>query len=423
MATLKEITHDSSTTLSDFYGTINDPDSAITVTPAAALGGSVNGLSIDNDAGANSFDLADTFVNSTPSEARFRVRIDLGGLTNTNSSGFLVDFETDGAGFGDSRLQIEIFGDGTNGFEIWGVAKQDAAPVLRRTALYALPSSGDVCIELSSARETADGNDDGTLELFIDGVSKESITDIQNFNDFDFDALSIFFDSPVLLSGTYKVDEFILTDVSGVSLCAAALSLASMTKPASINADGTFIYLALLDGGTPILTKIATNLLSDGTTVFNPGAGDNIGVQCGKFDANTVWIAGNFGGTDTVEKSENAGSSFTVKDPATFDPVTSFVVGPDSDDRVLVFTDTSSSVISTSIHETTDNGASWDQKDSGLGFTSKAVERLDINVEELVTGNEAGANDNIHYSPNTGQDLEDYSTGFPAQDVTKVIVG
>lgn len=201
------------------------------------------------------------------------------------------------------------------------------------------------------------------------------------------------------------------------------LSLASMTKPADIDAAGGYIYLALLDGGTPILTKIATDLTADGTTVFDPGSGDNIGVQCGKFNANVVWVAGNFGGTDTVEKSEDAGASFSVKDPGTFDPVTSFVVGPDSDDRVLVITDVAGSAVSGSIQETTDSGATWDEKDSGLGFVSKAVGRLDINVEELVTGNEAGANDNIHYSPNTGEDQEDYSTGFPTQDVTGVIVG
>jgi hypothetical protein len=178
----------------------------------------------------------------------------------------------------------------------------------------------------------------------------------------------------------------------------------------------------LLEGGTPILTKIATDLLSDGTTVFNPGGGDNIGVQCGKFNSDVIWVAGNFGGTDTIEKSENGGGSFSVKDPGTFDPVTSFIVGPDSDDRVLVFADAGGSVASSSIQETTDNGASWDEKDSALNFISKAIARLDINVEELVTGNEAGASDNIHYSPNDGEDLEDYSTGFPTQDVTRIIV-
>jgi hypothetical protein len=423
MATLHEITHDSSTTLSDFYDTINDSDGAITVTPAAALGGSTNGLSIDNDAGASSFDIADSFANSTPAGVRWRVRVDLGGLTNAGSSAFFADFETDGLGGTDGRVQIEINGDGGGGFRARAIAFQDVAPTSRSTSFYAISSSGEVCLEIRSTRETADGNADGVLEFFIDGVSKESITDVENFNDFDFDRISVFFSSPAAISGTYKCDEFLLTDVPGTSTCTTPLTLAPMTKPASVNADGTFIYLALLDGGTPILTKIATDLLSDGTTVFNPGVGDNIGVQCGKFDANIVWIAGNFGGTDTIEKSENAGSSFVVKDPATFDPVTSFVVGPDSDDRVLVFADAGGSVASSSIQETTDNGASWNQKDSGLGFVSKAVERLDINVEEIVTGNEAGSSDNIHYSPNTGQDLEDYSTGFPTQDVTKVIIG
>jgi hypothetical protein len=199
---------------------------------------------------------------------------------------------------------------------------------------------------------------------------------------------------------------------------------AIIAKPCAISMDGDFIYIACLDSlGQPALIKFASDLGADGSVVFQPGAGTDIGVQTGKKDADVVWIAGDFGGTDTVEKSEDAGTSFNVKDDASFDPVTSFVVGPDSDERVLIFTDAGASVASAEIHETIDDGASWSQKNSGLGFVSKDVARLDINVEELVTGNEAGASDNIDYSPNTGQDLEDYSTGFPTQDVTKVIVG
>lgn len=204
----------------------------------------------------------------------------------------------------------------------------------------------------------------------------------------------------------------------------ALLDIAPMRKPASINADGTHIFLAALNNsGFPVLVKILANLSADGDLVFSPSAGDNIGVQCGKYDADIVWVAGNFGGTDTVEKSEDGGTSFVVKDNGSFDPVTSFIVGPDSDDRVLIFTDAGGSVPSTSIQETDDNGDSWEERNSTLSLISKAVVRLDINVEELVTGNEASATDNIDYSINSGADLEDYSSGFPQVDVTGVVVG
>jgi hypothetical protein len=416
MATLKEITHDSSTTLSDFYGTINDPDGAITVTPGAALGGSTNGLNIDHDAGVNSFDIADSFVNVTPTEARFRVRVDLGGLTNSSSSAFFVDFETDGGGFTDSRIKMEIYGDGATGFEVFGSAKQDAVPFIRQTARYALPSSGDVCIEVSSTKETADGNNDGTLELFIDGVSKESITNIQNFNDFDFDTISVFFDSPAAISGTYKCDEFLLTDVSGTSLCAAALTLATMTKPADVDASGEFIYVALLEGGTPILTKISIALDADGVTVFSPGAGDNIGVECSRSNADVVWVAGNFDGTNVIEKSEDGGSTFTIKDDGAIGDVRTFVLGPDSDDRVLIFDETNGDIL-----ETRDDGASWDTINAAITPEVNAIARLGENVQESVFGNDGGANDNVNYSVNSGADLEDFNLPVN-ENVTRVIV-
>ncbi len=418
MATLKEITHDSSTTLSDFYGTINDPDSAITVTAAAALGGSTNGLSIDNDAGASSPDLADTFVNSTPSGVRWRIRVDLSGLTNANSSDFLIDFETDGVAGTVSRIQMEISGNGTTGFTIIGAARQDVVPVSRVIGPFAISSSAAVCVELSSTRETADGNDDGTLELFLDEVSQGSLSDIQNFNDFDFDRLSFFMASPALISGTYKIDEFILTDVSGASICADTLTLAPMTKPASIDASGTFIYVALLSAGTPILTKISTALNADGSTVFNPGAGGNIGVECGRNSANTIWVAGNFDGTNVVEKSENAGSSFTVKDDATIGDVRTFVLGPDSDSKVLVFDETNGDIL-----ETVDDGASWDTINASVTPEVNAIARLGKNTQETVFGNDGAGSNSVNYSVNSGDDLEDFQTGvYPATNATKIIV-
>jgi hypothetical protein len=411
MATLKEITHDSSTTLSDFYSSITDPDGAVTVTAAAALGGSTNGLNIDNDAGAGAINLADTFLSATPSEARFRVRVDLGGLTNNNSSSLIASIAANSSNPApDLRLDIEINGDGTNGFEVTGYANQDAVPTLRSIGPVAMPSSGEVCIELSGSRETADGNNDGTLELFVDGVSQGSL--------FDFDIIEPKFRSPALISGTYKADEFILIDVLSTDLCAGALGLAAMTKPADIDAAGTFIYVALLSGGTPILTKISTDLDADGTTVFDPGAGDNIGIECGRFSSDTIWVAGNFDGTNVIEKSEDAGSTFTVKDDATIGDVRSFVMGPDSDERILIFDETNGDIL-----ETNDDGSSWDSINASVTPEVNAIARLGRNVQESVFGNDGGVSDSINYSVNSGDDLEDFQTGvYPNANATKVVV-
>jgi hypothetical protein len=201
---------------------------------------------------------------------------------------------------------------------------------------------------------------------------------------------------------------------------AGELDIAPMRKPADIDASGTFLYIAALDSnGFPVLVKLATSLAADGTLVFNPAAGTDIGVQCGRFDADTIWVAGAFDGTNVVEKSEDAGDTFSVKDTGAFGDVEAFVVGPDSDKRVLI-----SDVTNDDIQETLDDGSNWTQINGSVGFDINAIARLGENVQEAVFGNDAAANDVIDYSVNSGDDMEDYTTGdFPtANNVTSVIV-
>ncbi len=200
---------------------------------------------------------------------------------------------------------------------------------------------------------------------------------------------------------------------------AGKLTIPPMIKPADIDADSTFLYIAGINSDTfPTLIKIATTLNADGSVVFNPGAGDDIGVHCGRKDVTVIWVAGKFDGTNVVEKSEDSGSTFTVKDDGTFGDVEAFVVGPDSDDRVLI-ADTS-----VNIEETIDSGVNWTNKNTATGFNVNAIARLDINAQETIFGNDASVTNNIDYSVNSGVNMEDFTTGdFPTiSDVTTVIV-
>lgn len=222
---------------------------------------------------------------------------------------------------------------------------------------------------------------------------------------------TVAFDSTTII-GVYE------GSVKGVIVSPSVLTFASMTKPASIDASGEFIYVALLGNGTPILTKISTALDADGITVFDPGAGSDIGVECGRFDADVVWVAGVFDGTNRVEKSEDAGSTFTVKDDGTFDGIKTFKVGPDSDDRVIV-ADTS-----VDIFETINSGDSWVTRNAASGIPAPtAMDRLDINVQEMVIATEEGSPNNINYTVNSGTDLEDIEDGtLSEEEITGVIV-
>lgn len=191
-------------------------------------------------------------------------------------------------------------------------------------------------------------------------------------------------------------------------------------KPCSIDADGTFLYIAALFGanGLPVLLKLDTDLLSNATLVFEPGSGTDIGVICGKESANTVWVAGEFDGTNVLEKSTDAGSTFVVKDDGTFGVVEAFAVGPDSDDRVIIADD------NVNIEETLDSGDVWTTINSGVGFNINTIVRLATDIKESVFGNDAGAANNIDYSLDSGANMEDYTTGvFPIiDDVTDVII-
>jgi hypothetical protein len=278
------------------------------------------------------------------------------------------------------------------------------------------------CFEFRCKRATSAVSSDGEYEFFIDQISQSSSTTEDNFDLFPLvDNITVRFQAlEAAMSGTtLYFDEIRLDDVESASLCAAAgLSLAPMTKPADIDAAGEFIFLALLDGGTPIISKISVALDADGSTVFDPGAGDNIGVECGRFNSDVVWVAGQFDGTNVVEKSEDGGSSFVVKDDAAIGGVRSFVMGPDSDDKILLFDEDNGDIL-----ETKNDGESWTTINSAVTPEVNAIARLGRNVEESVFGNDGGANDSINYSVNSGDDLEDYQTGvYPNANATKVIV-
>lgn len=187
---------------------------------------------------------------------------------------------------------------------------------------------------------------------------------------------------------------------------------------ADISADGLYIYIAAFDNlGFPTLIRIAATLSANGTVVFQPGAGGRIGVECEKFSADNVWVAGAFDGTNTVEQSEDDGATWTVKDDGTFGAIRTFRIGPDSDNRIILFDGDNGDII-----ESIDGGESWTTINAAVSPLINSIARFAQNPPEIVAGNEGDVTDSIDYSPNSGANLEDYQTGvYPATDGTKVI--
>jgi hypothetical protein len=419
MATVKEINHDSSLVLGDFYGSVTDPDGAVSVTVASALGGSVNGVDMDFDAGAATVALVETFT-FTDTEFRWRTRVKVDNVTNSGSNTSIYRAELENS-ISIGLFQYALTANAGGTFVISVTYRSDSGGDTSLGAAVLIPSTGDVCIEIRAIRETTAISADGEIELFVNGVSEQSVSNVDNFANFNIAQTRIvWISSNANVTGNMFYDQWILDDDNTADLGCTAdlLTLSTIPKPASVDASGTFLYLALLNNGTPILSKFSTALDADGTTVFDPGAGDAIGIECGRFDANVVWIAGAFDGTNVVEKSEDAGSSFVVKDDATIGDVRAFVMGPDNDNRLLVFDETNGDIL-----ETNDNGASWTSVNAAVTPEVNAVARLGKNVQESVFGNDGAANNSIDYSVNSGANLEDFQTGvYPNVNATGVII-
>ena len=289
--------------------------------------------------------------------------------------------------------------------------------------------------QITVTKATTAASNDGELKFSINGTTKDTVSNIDLFNAFnDPTGVEVGLNDLVSepnISGTCYFDEIQggttpiensfripLKFIASVGAGAAG-GAGGGDNPASISADGLNIYIASFNSfGFPILIKIASSLLSNGSIVFNPGEGGRIGIQCVRFTADHLWIAGEFDGTNTIEKSENAGSSFVVKDDGTMGTIRTFQIGPDSDIRILVFDGDNGDIL-----ETIDGGKIWITTNATVTALLNTIARFSKNLQEIIVGNEGEATNSINYSPNTGVNLEDFQTGvYPNEDATSVIV-
>lgn len=216
MATLLEITHDSSTTLSDFYNTINNSDGALSINVGSALNGSVNGVEMDFDAGVSNLNRIrqNNFHTSSLTEFYWRFRLDLGNTTN-NNAGFEIAsidvFRLTGTNFIGITIDANA---GDSGFTIDLLYHKDGVG-FTSAGTASFPSSGDTFIVIRAISETVDGANDGIIQLFIDGSQEVSITNAENFNVFgdnDYSLSTIFKSADVNVTGTLKYDEILVID-------------------------------------------------------------------------------------------------------------------------------------------------------------------------------------------------------------------
>lgn len=190
---------------------------------------------------------------------------------------------------------------------------------------------------------------------------------------------------------------------------------------ADIDADGAYLFLALLNGsGQPQILKLRANLLEDGISSFNPGDGTEVNVMAGDLSGYWIWAAGDFGATDKVVRSTDRGAFWYVmndwSDSLAAHPI---LVGPGDD--MLVTTSNG-----LTLQQTRVEGDSFYWIDRAtLNFGVWAIDRLDENVDNLVVGAYwySGLNQLVNHSANSGLQWADLTLALPDAIITSVVAG
>jgi len=220
MSTVKEINHDSSTTIGNHYTTVTDTDGAIAVNGTAALAGSTYGVEMDYDTGTNDVTLKEPVSLAAATEFRMRFRIDLTPVSYSGAAVNAVIIELQDSGTGRYLFQTLIKFTGSV-FTLDGAYDDDHGGFSSIAGNHPL-SANKFCIELAATRETADGNADGTLAYYVNGQLSDmgTVTDIANYNIWSgLDELEIqFLSSDALVAGEIYYDEWILDDDSDANL-------------------------------------------------------------------------------------------------------------------------------------------------------------------------------------------------------------
>lgn len=228
MTTLEDINHDSGPPVSNHWTTVTDPGGRLSITGVAALDGTANGLQIDFSS-TNNADVIEPYTPPGSNELRLRFRYDPNTpATPSVSSATLVRvvLSEDGTVFGDLLGRISIGKNVAPGSELQAffVFGDDSTP-LGSTAGNSIITDEPHCFEMVFKRAVSAVSNDGSYDFLIDSVSQFSDATVDNYDLFPtIDNIWVRADvMEVAMSGTDTyIDEFLLTDVEGVGLCAAA---------------------------------------------------------------------------------------------------------------------------------------------------------------------------------------------------------
>jgi len=228
MSTHVEVNHDSGGTVSSHYDTVSDGDSALSITGASALDSTANGFQQDVE-NPNIWTVIKNTSAPGSNEFRFRFRFKSDQLanfpgSNHGPSSFIWRVELRGSSASDNLARIQLAWN-SSGQLVWSYSKRYGAD---GEVTFIFPvgdtiiDNSEHCMEVRTVKETADGNNDGELEIFLDTVSQFNSAIQENFNTFAaLNQIRILGNSgtqSVGLTGDAYLDEFILDDDDQASL-------------------------------------------------------------------------------------------------------------------------------------------------------------------------------------------------------------
>lgn len=281
MAVIIDIDHESGD-LTEYTSTVTDSGD-LSVAAGAALAGSSYGLQCvidDTTAIYGQFRLGSE---NTSGVVRARFYIDPNGLTFDNDDYVIVLYLLNGSAAQIAR--VYLYYTTVGGYQIYASVTNDAA-VATNTSSYAITDVPHY-IEIKLVRATGESTNDGSLQLWIDGVDKETVSGVDNYTRFAaFEYADIgarFIDAGT--SGTLYIDELIVNDdgseigpvVTVVDLTATGVAVGapSVGAPALGQIHGltaTGIATGSPSVGTPAITQIHI-LLAVGIAAGTPTVG------------------------------------------------------------------------------------------------------------------------------------------------------
>jgi hypothetical protein len=277
MGVIIDIDHEAGNTSE--YSSLTDPGGKITVTSGAALAGSNYGLAVAMDGSSGYYARAVITANTT-GVLRGRFYIDPNSLTIPSSDQFtLVTLYNNS---GQSLVMVNLLWNSSNGFRMRAGMVDDSGGN-NFTAQNTITDAPHY-VEFKLVRASGSASSDGSLEFYIDGVLKETVSGIDNYDRFaNFAELRVGAVSGVDAgtSGTFYLDEFIVNDDGSVigersSSITGSFSLTGSAGSVSGDADVRVSGSATLTGSAGSVSGSGSVLVS-GSAALSGSAGSLAG--------------------------------------------------------------------------------------------------------------------------------------------------